>query len=83
MDTWERQLVGAARGSPITEAASAFGMSPDLCNHVLEIDCSIIWYANHLSKNWTKWTNEEAAELFRKNGLTGPIWSILHTGTRF
>ena len=41
------------------------------------------WYANHLSKTWTKWTYEEAADLFRKNGLVGPTWQVSRRGTRF
>ena len=41
------------------------------------------WYGRHLSPTWEKWTNEEAARIFRKHGLTGPVWEIAPTGGRF
>ena len=41
------------------------------------------WYGNHLSPNWKKWTNEEAAQIFSRHGLTGPIWEIPKTPGRF
>ena len=41
------------------------------------------WYGNHLSRTWRKWTNEEAASLFRKHGLEGSTWTIPLTGKRF
>jgi Alkylmercury lyase len=34
------------------------------------------WYGRHLSENWRKWSNREAAALFRDHGLTGPVWAL-------
>lgn len=42
-----------------------------------------VWYGNHLSPTWTKWTAEEAAGIFRDFGLTGPIWEIPASDERF
>jgi hypothetical protein len=46
-------------------------------------DFAKAWYGNHLSRTWKKWTEEEAIELFRTYGLSGPIWSIPVTGKLF
>ncbi len=41
------------------------------------------WYGRHLDRDWTKWTAAEALEIFRRHGLTGPIWDIPVTEGRF
>jgi len=41
------------------------------------------WYGNHLNPNWTKWTMEEAKEMFREFGLTDKIWDLDESGERF
>jgi hypothetical protein len=35
------------------------------------------------SAAWTKWTTEEARQLFDRFGLTGPIWALPATDERF
>ena len=42
-----------------------------------------IWYGNHLSQNWNKWTNEQTKSLFQQFNLTHPIWNIDDTNKRF
>lgn len=34
------------------------------------------WYGRHLDVAWRKWTAEEAADMFRRHGLDGPIWEL-------
>ena len=41
------------------------------------------WYGRHSDPNWCKWTSEEAAAMFRRHGLSGPIWEISGTKDRF
>lgn len=41
------------------------------------------WYGRHADANWTKWSMQEAAEIFGRNGLDGPIWSLSSEGGRF
>ena len=41
------------------------------------------WYARHADANWTKWSAREAAEIFRRHNLTGPIWSLPNDTGRF
>lgn len=41
------------------------------------------WYGRHLDADWRKWTAAEAAEIFHRHGLTGPIWDIPVTDGRF
>lgn len=41
------------------------------------------WYGRHLDPAWTKWTTEEARELFTRFGLTGPIWALPVSTERF
>jgi len=41
------------------------------------------WYGNHLNRDWVKWTNSEAADMFSRYGLTHPVWHIPTTNTRF
>jgi hypothetical protein len=42
-----------------------------------------VWYENHLNPDWTKWTNQEARDIFDRFGLTGPIWEVPATEARF
>ena len=42
-----------------------------------------VWYGNHLSPNWRKWTVQEAGAIFRRFDLSGPIWDLPDSGRRF
>ncbi|WP_305952324.1 alkylmercury lyase family protein [Emticicia oligotrophica] len=41
------------------------------------------WYCNHLSPEWTKWTIEEAKQMFRDHELHGKIWELGEVSGRF
>jgi len=41
------------------------------------------WYGRHLDLDWRKWTAEEAAAMFKKHGLDGPVWDIPEAEGRF
>ncbi len=41
------------------------------------------WYGRHLDTDWRKWTAAEAAEMFGRHGLDGPIWSLPSAAERF
>ncbi|MEO0790466.1 MAG: alkylmercury lyase family protein [Bacteroidota bacterium] len=41
------------------------------------------WYGNHLDPQWTKWTIEEAKQMFREFDLSGKIWELEDSGGRF
>lgn len=41
------------------------------------------WYGNHLNPEWTKWSIEEAKEMFRKFQLNHEIWSLEGSNERF
>ena len=41
------------------------------------------WYGNHLNPEWEKWTMEEAKEIFLQFGLTGNIWDLEISSSRF
>lgn len=41
------------------------------------------WYGNHLNPDWTKWTIDEAKQLFRKFELGGKIWQLDPSNGRF
>jgi len=41
------------------------------------------WYSRHADPNWTKWSLREAAEIFRRHGLTGPVWALPEETGRF
>ena len=41
------------------------------------------WYGRHADPHWRKWTAEEAAAMFRRHGLNGPIWEIDARKRRF
>ncbi len=42
-----------------------------------------VWYGNHLSPHWQKWTLEESKAIFQRFHLTGSIWDIPISGGRF
>ena len=42
-----------------------------------------VWYGRHLDPAWTKWTTEQARDIFAQFGLTGPIWALPVTDGRF
>ncbi|MCE7995184.1 MAG: hypothetical protein HEP71_24610 [Roseivirga sp.] len=41
------------------------------------------WYGNHLNPEWTKWTIEEAKEMFEEFELSDSIWKLDDSGERF
>jgi len=41
------------------------------------------WYGNHLNPNWTKWTIEEAKQIFKAFKLDGNIWQLEDSKERF
>lgn len=41
------------------------------------------WYGRHAEANWTKWTVRQAAEIFARHGLNGPIWEVSTDDKRF
>ena len=41
------------------------------------------WYGNHLNPDWTKWTIEEAKEMFREFELSDRIWKLDDSNERF
>ncbi|MEM9997759.1 MAG: organomercurial lyase [Bacteroidota bacterium] len=41
------------------------------------------WYARHADVDWTKWSAKEAADLFQRHSLSGPIWALSETQERF
>lgn len=41
------------------------------------------WYARHADADWSKWSAREAAEMFKRHGLTGPIWTLSEDSERF
>ena len=41
------------------------------------------WYGNHLSTDWTKWTVEEAKNMFVEFDLNDEIWNLEESSDRF
>lgn len=41
------------------------------------------WYGRHADPAWTKWSRKEAAEIFDRHHLTGPIWTLADEEARF
>lgn len=41
------------------------------------------WYARHADVDWTKWSTQEAAEIFQRHNLRGPIWELTSDTGRF
>ncbi len=46
-------------------------------------DLAAVWYGHHLDPDWHKWTLSEAREIFKKFGLSGPIWDLPQSAERF
>lgn len=44
---------------------------------------SKVWYGNHLNPDWRKWTSAEARSIFDQFELTGEIWEIPVSSSRF
>ena len=42
-----------------------------------------VWYGQHLSPDWRKWTAAEAREIFKRFGFSGEIWALEASGSRF
>lgn len=41
------------------------------------------WYGEHLNPAWTKWTEEEAKQIFMEFELDGKIWNLDNSKERF
>jgi hypothetical protein len=41
------------------------------------------WYSRHADPGWVKWSIPEAAEIFKRHGLTGHIWALPEQAGRF
>ncbi|HSF54807.1 MAG TPA: alkylmercury lyase family protein [Algoriphagus sp.] len=41
------------------------------------------WYGNHLNPEWTKWTMEDAKQIFKEFDLTDKIWNLGDSKERF
>ena len=41
------------------------------------------WYGHHRDLDWVKWSPQQAADMFVRHGLTGPIWDLPIEGDRF
>lgn len=44
---------------------------------------AIEWYGRHADADWSKWSAREAVEIFKRHGLTGPIWTLPEESGRF
>jgi hypothetical protein len=42
-----------------------------------------VWYGKHLDEDWTKWTVDEAKEIFARFGLSHSVWQLSASGERF
>jgi hypothetical protein len=42
-----------------------------------------VWYGKHLDEDWTKWTVQEAREIFNRFGFSGPTWDLATSAERF
>lgn len=41
------------------------------------------WYGRHADRDWVKWSKRDAAEMFRRHNLSGPIWTLPEETGRF
>ena len=41
------------------------------------------WYGRHADRNWSKWTVDEASQIFKRHGLDGPVWEMDRGSDRF
>jgi Alkylmercury lyase len=46
-------------------------------------DFASIWYGRHLDPDWSKWTLDEARQIFNRLGFRGPVWALPESGQRF
>lgn len=46
-------------------------------------DFAVEWYGRHADADWTKWTLQDATEIFGRHQLNGPIWAIGDNSGRF
>lgn len=46
-------------------------------------ELAVAWFGRYLDQDWRKWTMTEARGIFRKVGLSGPIWDLPETTERF
>lgn len=46
-------------------------------------DFAQVWYSKHLDEDWSKWTVDEAQEIFARFGLRHPVWQLAASGQRF
>jgi Alkylmercury lyase len=46
-------------------------------------ELAAVWYGQHLSPAWRKWTASEAREIFERFGFTGPTWDLPAAKSRF
>jgi hypothetical protein len=46
-------------------------------------DFARVWYGKYLSEDWTKWTVQEAREIFERFGFRGPTWDLATSPERF
>ncbi|QPB83209.1 hypothetical protein CWC22_009495 [Pseudoalteromonas rubra] len=44
---------------------------------------SKVWYGNHLSPNWMKWSVDEAKEIFARFNLVNLVWDMPSNNSRF
>ncbi len=44
---------------------------------------SKVWYGKHLDRDWTKWSIEDAKEIFRRFELDHSIWQLPNDDGRF
>lgn len=42
-----------------------------------------VWYGRHLDPHWKKWSVDEAAQIFKRFGLTSPTWELQSGNARF
>ena len=42
-----------------------------------------VWYGNHLNQDWTKWSVDEARDIFKQFGLINDIWTLPESKSRF
>lgn len=42
-----------------------------------------VWYGRHLDRDWSKWTLDDARQIFERFGFHGPVWDLPESGRRF
>jgi len=41
------------------------------------------WYGRHADRHWSKWTVNQARDIFQAVGLTGPFWELPEANKKF